>query len=71
VVARIPTPTQPLRHADAHPAGDRPRAETQTSPASWPELLTELDAPEVAPGTDEGWRLDRLMAEQEGRTWSG
>jgi hypothetical protein len=71
VVARIPTPTRPLRHTDAHTVGDRPRAETQTSPASWPELLTELDAPEVAPGTDEGWRLDRLMAEQEGRTWSG
>jgi hypothetical protein len=32
--------------------------------------LTEPDAPDVAPSTDEGWRLDRLMAEQEGRTWS-
>jgi len=39
-------------------------------PAGWPELLTEPDAPDVAPRTDEEWRLDRLMAEQEGRTWS-
>jgi hypothetical protein len=64
-------PTPATRHTEVRPVGERPHhPEPQTSPASWPELLTELDGPDLAPRTDERRRLDRLIAEQEGRTWN-